>query len=60
MSLRTAASAGSAVAVLRAGKCHDVGYPQWLERSDGRLVCVCYWSDADGDCQRIEATTWSP
>lgn len=42
-------------APFRQGECHDIGYPRLFKRSDGKLVCVYYWSDA-GEEQRIEAT----
>jgi len=41
--------------VIRKGDCTDIGYPRLFQRSDGKLVCVYYWSDA-GEEQRIEAT----
>lgn len=34
----------------------DIGYPQLFMRSDGRPVCVYYWSEPKGPPQHIEAT----
>ena len=47
-------------AMLRKGANSDIGYPQLFKRADGRLVCVYYWADDEGDHQHIEATTFDP
>lgn len=46
-------------AQLNHGLVQDIGYPRLFTRSDGRLVCVYYFSDA-GEAQRIEACIFEP
>lgn len=41
---------------LRQGVAPDIGYPRLFKRSDGKLVCVYYWTDEFAMPQRIEAT----
>lgn len=41
---------------IRLGDCRDIGYPRLFPLSDGRLICIYYWSDNGTDPQRIEAT----
>ncbi len=41
---------------LRRGNEPDIGYPRLFKRSDGKLVCVYYWTEEFESPQRIEAT----
>jgi hypothetical protein len=43
-------------AVLRESASTDIGYPQFFKRSDGALVCVYYFSDAERKHQHIAST----
>lgn len=38
----------------------DVGYPRTVQRPDGRLVTVYYFTDAPGGERYIAATVWDP
>jgi hypothetical protein len=38
----------------------DFGYPRLLQRVDGRIVCVYYWSTEAGPEACIAATIWNP
>jgi len=38
----------------------DIGYPQMIQRADGKLVCVYYYRDDSQPEQFIAATIWDP
>jgi hypothetical protein len=47
--------------ILRAdGRTWDLGYPRMLQRSDGKLVTVYYFTTAENPQQHIAATIWDP
>lgn len=46
-------------AELRRGNTPDIGYPRLFKRSDGKLVCVYYWTEEFEKAQRIEATIFN-
>lgn len=45
---------------LRQGGAPDIGYPRLFKRTDGKLVCVYYWTEGFEIPQRIEATIFEP
>lgn len=47
------------IAYLREGGDSDIGYPTLFKRSDGKLVCVYYWTEKYEKAQRIESTIFS-
>jgi hypothetical protein len=38
----------------------DLGYPQFFQRSDGRLLAIYYWATEELPHQHIAATLWDP
>jgi hypothetical protein len=38
----------------------DIGYPRLLQRLDGKLVAVYYWTTAENPQQHIAASIWEP
>jgi hypothetical protein len=38
----------------------DFGYPQTVQRSDGKVVAIYYWASEDHPQQHLEATVWDP
>ena len=48
------------IALREGGGNHDIGYPRTVQRADGRVVTVYYWSDRPHGERYIAATLWSP
>jgi hypothetical protein len=46
--------------VLREGTETDIGYPQMVQRQDGKLVTVFYWAASPNKEKYIEAVVWDP
>lgn len=44
---------------LRKSGAPDIGYPRLFKRSDGKLICVYYWTENFETPQRIEATIFN-
>jgi len=42
------------------GRTWDLGYPQMVQRPDGKLVTIYYYTTADRPEQHIAATIWDP
>jgi hypothetical protein len=38
----------------------DLGYPQLVQRPDGKLVVIYYWATAQHPKVHIAATIWEP
>lgn len=46
--------------VLRNNGYRDIGYPQMLQRKDGNIVTIYYWTRKDSVENYIEAAIWDP
>ena len=59
MSSKDGGYSWQAHAELRRSSTPDIGYPRLFRRTDGKLVCVYYWTEEFEEPQRIEATIFA-
>jgi hypothetical protein len=46
--------------ILRNNGYRDIGYPQMLQRKDGKVVTIYYWTKVYSEEEYIEAAIWDP
>jgi hypothetical protein len=60
LSANSGATWGEEIVLRGDGRTWDLGYPQMVQRPDGKLVTVYYYTTADHPEQHIAATIWDP
>ena len=46
--------------ILREGIETDIGYPQMVQKNDGRIVTIYYWTPSPDSEKFIESIIWDP
>lgn len=60
LSVDEGATWGEEINLREDGRSWDLGYPRMVQRSDGRLVVVYYFTTSQNPVQHIAATIWDP